>query len=771
MRTLRVCCCTPTPSGPTRWWVECAGKRAERWDECGEPFHYMALFDENTSQGQALYNQYFGGVPNANTVWKISGQPPFNTGGLFAQCGEIKTSGTHPGRRELAFTDFQSSNGAFTSKTGCNDHDCKTFYELRPCGYPFSQEVSNPPEIYIATDDYWESVLTGGMPFAGAIKPGECPDVDLQNIYVVDITGVDNYCATLLPAFPTAQEAAQAQPPGGSTTYTRIDNTTNTGICGCEAPDCLDLFIFDPCPDSPAAAFSMAATASDWQSILNLPQKPDASSAATYTGVWKFKRLNPGGSEYGCCNSPGGNLSDYTPEFCGSLRPRTTQDAPDDFCFGPGALCSDDPTVGCFKTGDIGNRIQIIRANPGGSSPAGSLAAWFTKLDQPPTGTACDRPECTDCFSVNCGDGNVKVQGEFIFDYAFSKTHAAVRDLAPRRSTAGSVSHRVSYRIKYTAEMVFTDGDVLCGSGTNCSGPIDTSQKIIIGRWTPKTNGITINSISLSGNNSHNLQASFPDTNTEDDFIKEITYVAPTGPGETVNGTSTYPAIELELQKRYGLRSDVGGDDDATAVVCSTSLNECFTTCRANLSWTPKLVWYGSNSSTAANPQTNTASGTGVSTQLGFEMVKVVGSADGVGCCEADPQAFNGTIIWADCATRLTGGVFLDEITQQFDSEILGTVGSPGVYNLASSSEQGPCSQGATDTTEVWPDCGNWNYPESTATGGAWCDGYTAGKQVWAVGLNSGGQISPTALYNVTNTLQYEVSCTMDHQINSIECM
>ena len=37
VRTPRVCCCSPPTGGPTRWWVECFGKRHEVWDECGEP--------------------------------------------------------------------------------------------------------------------------------------------------------------------------------------------------------------------------------------------------------------------------------------------------------------------------------------------------------------------------------------------------------------------------------------------------------------------------------------------------------------------------------------------------------------------------------------------------------------------------------------------------------------------------------------------------------------------------------------------------------------
>ena len=772
MRTPRVCCCSPPTGGPTRWWVECFGKRHEVWDECGEPYHYMPLFDETTTAGQAAYQGYFGGIPAANSVWKLGGQGAFANGSILAQCGEIKTTAPGSGRRLISFVDFAASNGTFQSKTGCNDHDCKTHYRLKPCGHPFSQEVTNPPEIYWATDDYWDSVLSGGLPFKDSPKPGGCPTIE-EATYLVNITGRDPYCAILEKPFPepSAQEVAQAQPPGGSTTYTRLDNGAATGRCGCQAPACQNLFIFDPCPGSPSGAYSIAASAEEWETILGLSATPDAATPSTYAGYWRFKRLNPGGSEYGCCNSPGGQLSDPTPEFCGSLRPRNLNDLESDFCYGPGGGC-DDPDVVCTLTSDIAGRIQIIGATQLGSPQ--NASAWFTELDAPPqTGDACDRHECTKCFAVNCGDGKVFVEGFFELSYSCSQTYQGVRTFSPARSYAGGMLHTLSYVVPYSAEMTYVDGVTLCDvtSGPGCSGPIDTSSPIIIGKWETTGSGVTLGNITLNGKMDVQVNNVFPGASQV--FTKNWTYALPSFPGETIDLGGTTPVdvnpyVSIELQKRWGLRADVF-DDELDNILCNANLSQCYTTSRASLSWVPKLLWSGSYFESDADPPNSTSTNDigAFPSSVGFTMVRVVGDADDATCCESTPAYFNGPIIYANCADTFVN-LNNTETSRNYDQEIQGPVGSLSGYVWSHASSRAHCPGDVNDPSkQFWTECGSWNDPEDTATG-TWCDGYSANRSLWQVNFGSGGKIGPDSFWNITNNQTFQMSCKMEHNITAI---
>ena len=192
------------------------------------------------------------------------------------------------------------------------------------------------------------------------------------------------------------------------------------------------------------------------------------------------------------------------------------------------------------------------------------------------------------------------------------------------------------------------------------------------------------------------------------------------------------------------------------------------TVCRGSIELDPRILWGGRYFESDSTPSTSIDSGVGSLIPAGFEMIRVVPNADDVTCCESTPQYFNGPIIWANCADTF---VNLNTISSKYDTIIQAPVGSHTSSPYYNRTDVAHCPGDIFDDGKlIWTECGNWNYPQSTATGGPWCDGYSANLNKWAVSFASGGKISPNTFYNSLNNQTFSVECEMEHEILAMRC-
>ena len=243
----------------------------------------------------------------------------------------------------------------------CGEEDTTFFFV--PC--PGAPSCSN---TYSATKIEWNEIL------------GEDPVVD--DVWKYNDSNRINPC-DYCGKFSTSGSGAIAAPSSG---FEKQDD--------CDDSDCpFPLLFFTPCEELVCGAFTMAALASEWETLLSLSSGSiDLSNPSTYAGTWLFKRTD--GKE--CCES---EFEGPCFEFCGTLS-----------ISGSNNLCFDDSSKPaseqCLKCDVDEGKVQRINM-------ANSSNLEFTSLSN------CEEDDCPAiCKTQGCHGEYLKVTGvkTFLFD-------------------------------------------------------------------------------------------------------------------------------------------------------------------------------------------------------------------------------------------------------------------------------------------------------------------------------------------------------------------